>query len=401
MKKIRLFKWSLCLLLAGCHPQQKNNETIQTKAGVSKIVGGGCDGCELMYVGMPTDIQSIDTSAGWNEKGQKLLVTGKVFQTDGATPAPNVIIYYWQTDANGYYSPWPGMDEKAKRHGHIRGWVKSDANGSYAIYTIRPVPYPNEQMPAHIHTSIKEPNIAGEYYIDEFVFDDDPLLNSEKRRKLENRGGSGILNVLKQKDLQVAEHDIVLGLNIPNYPKHQKEMVQSGLEIGERQPSFAPFHAFGPDKGSRACPVCKYGRYHGILYFVGEKPNWDDIRKWLLQLDLESKSKGKYLKVYFVYGNPNGYEKDARRLELEKIGTAFHLQKIALTFVPSLDDTQTDVNLNRVNPNVENTFIIYKNRQIVAKFINLKPTAQNFDRLSQTLADTKGKYFELGEPRHE
>ncbi len=53
-----------------------------------------------------------------------------------------------------------------------------------------------ESIPAHIHTSIKEPNIDNEYYIDEFVFDDDKLLTGAKRKALENRGGSGVLRVL-------------------------------------------------------------------------------------------------------------------------------------------------------------------------------------------------------------
>ena len=77
-------------------------------------------------------------------------------------------------------------------------------------------------MPAHIHPAIKEPNIDKEYYIDEFVFDDDKLLTGEKRRAMENRGGSGILKVLVSGDLQIAEHNIVLGLNIPNYPERIK-----------------------------------------------------------------------------------------------------------------------------------------------------------------------------------
>jgi len=185
---------SLLNFFTSCKGQAKdNNQRVSNNPSEkTKLVGGGCDGCEIMYVGIPTNISSVDTSAGWTEKGQKLLVTGIVYKIDGKTPAPNVIIYYWQTDNNGYYSPKPEMDEKAKRHGHIRGWVKSDEQGNYSIYTVRPAPYPTENIPAHIHTSIKEPDIANEYYIDEFVFDDDKLLTGEKRKALENRGGSGI-----------------------------------------------------------------------------------------------------------------------------------------------------------------------------------------------------------------
>ncbi|MBI3234629.1 MAG: intradiol ring-cleavage dioxygenase, partial [Bacteroidetes bacterium] len=327
--------------LTSCNGQTKKDNQTQTTTTTkqSKLVGGGCDGCEIMYVGMPTNIKPVDTSIGWTEKGQKLLVTGKVFKIDGKTPAPNVIIYYWQTDNNGYYSPTKEMDEKATRHGHIRGWVKTDENGSYSIYTIRPAPYPGRDIPAHIHTSIKEPNIDNEYYIDEFVFDDDKLLTGIKRKALENRGGSGVLRVLISGDLQIAEHNIILGLNIPNYPEANKTIKQSGLEIGEDNPSFTPYHAFGPDKGTRTCPVCKYGRFHGIVYFVGNNPNWGDIKKWLIFLEQESIKRSKYLKAYFVYGNEKDYNKSTRQKELENIGIELNLKNTALTFVPSMTDT--------------------------------------------------------------
>ena len=213
------FSVFIFICLAGCSGQTITEPSAKNNKRVKKLVGGGCDGCEIMYVDMPTNISSVDTSPGWKENGQKLLITGKVYKVDGKTPVPEVIIYYWQTDNNGYYSPIKGMNAKAKRHGHIRGWVKTDKNGSYQIYTIKPAPYPNDNIPAHIHTSIKEPTINNEYYIDEFVFDNDTLLTSAKRKALENRGGSGILKVLITKGLQVAEHDIILGRNIPDYPQ--------------------------------------------------------------------------------------------------------------------------------------------------------------------------------------
>ena len=105
-----------------------------------------------MLVGMPADITPTDTSAGWTERGQKLLVTGVVYGRDGRTPAP----------------------------------------------------YPQSDIPAHI----------------ELVFDDDPLLTAKRRKQLKSSG------------------NIVLGLNIPNYPQTSTTDQQSGLSIGEDRPSF-------------------------------------------------------------------------------------------------------------------------------------------------------------------
>ena len=247
------------------------------------------------------------------------------------------------------------MDPAAARHGHIRGWVKSAEDGGYSIYTIRPAPYPDADNPAHIHLSIREPDIANEYYIDELVFDDDPLLTGTIRRSNQNRGGSGVLRVLLSGDLQIAEHNIILGLNVPEYPAPAETGKQSDLEIGEENPSFIPFHAWGPDKGSRACPVCKYGRHHGILYFVGKRPDWAEIKVWLTYLERESVARSERLKVYFIYGNDDRYTKEARTLELEQIGRS----------------------------------------------LDLKPTPENFGRISITLERTSGIYDNLAEPPHD
>jgi len=388
--KIGLFLLFL-ISVTSCKSQVK--KTVES----NKIVGGGCDGCELMYVGMPKNIKPIDTSSAWNQKGQKLLLTGKVLKLDGVTPAPNVIVYYWQTDSKGSYSGGKG---KTKRHGNIRGWVKSDQQGNYSIYTIRPGNYPNSDIPAHIHLSIKEPEIKVEYYTDGLVFDDDIKLTSNERKKLENRGGSGVLRVLIDKEMQIAEHNIILGLNIPNYPNSTNNSIKSGLEIGEDNPSFTPFHAFGPDKGTRTCPVCKYGRYHGIVFFVGNNPNWNEIKEWLIFLEQESIKRKKYLKAYFVYGNEKKYSKSNRQIELEQLGLELNLKNTALTFVPSLSDTESEVHLNKINPEVENTIIIYRYRNIIGKFINLKPSRANQNKVSNMLDKTINEYFKLPAPKH-
>ncbi|RYY68138.1 MAG: intradiol ring-cleavage dioxygenase, partial [Chitinophagaceae bacterium] len=173
------------------------------------------------------------------------------------------------------------------------------------------------------------------------------------------------------------------------------------LNIGEDQPSFAPYHAFGPDKGTQTCPVCKYGRYHGILYFVGNNPDWTAIKSWLQFLEKESEKREQYLKVYFVLGNDKDYNKMERQQQLEKSGNELQLKNTALTFVPSFSDKKTEAYLNKINSNVENTFIIYKHRTIADKYINLKPTPENFTMLSRALDKTQGAYFNLPEPNHE
>jgi protocatechuate 3,4-dioxygenase, beta subunit len=392
--------WS-CTLVSCKGQSEKATLPNNRSTTTTTIVGGGCEGCELMYIGMPATIAATDTSPGWSAARQPLMITGKVLKTDGKTPAAGVILYYWQTDEKGYYTPGEGMDERARHHGYIRGWMKTDSNGQYTLYTNRPGPYPNDSMAAHIHLSVREPQLQQEYYIDDWVFDDDPLLTGRKRKALENRGGSGILRVLRKGNLQVAEHDIILGLHIPNHPDSAGTAAASGLSIGEDCPSFIPYHAYGPDKGSRACPVCKYGRYHGLLYFVGNRPDWEAIKKWLVFLEEESSKRSKYLKVYLVYGNSNGYNPAEREKTLAAIGKTLNIQHLALTYVPSFTDATTEVNLYKIDPEAENTFILYRHRTLIDKWINLRPEPANFLRIAQTLDQTQSVYSDLPEAAHD
>lgn len=210
-----IYQISIILILTlqiSCTNKPSNANPITHK---ETIVGGGCDGCELLYNGMPKDIKAIDTSEGWQEVGQKLIVEGTVFKPDGKTKAPNVIIYYWQTDNAGLYSK---TKDKNTIHGHLRGWLQSDADGKYQIYTVRPASYPNSTIPAHVHFAIKEPKL-NEYYIEDLLFEDDPLLTDAERQKLEQRGGNGIALPVTVNGLQYVRRDIVLGQNIPDYPK--------------------------------------------------------------------------------------------------------------------------------------------------------------------------------------
>jgi protocatechuate 3,4-dioxygenase beta subunit len=78
-----------------------------------------------------------------------------------------------------------------------------------------------------------------------------------------------------------------------------------------------------------------------------------------------------------------------------------NLKNIALTFVPSMSDAESEVKLNKVNPNVENTIIIFKQRNIIAKFINLKPSTDSFQIVSTKLDKSTGDYFNLPEPEHQ
>lgn len=181
-----------------------------------RIINDPCEDCELMYEGMPKTLKSETKIADASEPGEPLIITGTIYKRDGKTPAPDVILYVYQTDNSGVYSPGPNQKD-GKRHGHLRGWIKTGSDGKYSFTTIRPASYPDSKAPQHIHPIIKEPGLSL-YWISEYLFDDDPYLTEKEKAKEQQRGGDGIIHLTKdERGVWIGKRDIILGMNIPNY----------------------------------------------------------------------------------------------------------------------------------------------------------------------------------------
>lgn len=175
-----------------------------------------CDSCKAYEEYGQKRLTHIDTLSEFAESEPKILLTGNVYKKDGETPAKNVIIYIYHTDRGGIYPKRGNETGFARQHGYLRGWVKTNHKGEYAFYTFRPGAYPSRGAPEHVHVTIKEPNKT-EYYIDDFFFEDDPLLTDRFKNSLSERGGSGVVSLKRSGDLYIAKRDIILGKNIPNY----------------------------------------------------------------------------------------------------------------------------------------------------------------------------------------
>ena len=214
-------KWSSLLpaialftTLNGCSqtdPQKQGDKLIK--------VGDGCEGCEAIYESsVPFEqLNNIDTLPDFDEQGPKIEISGIIYHRDGRTPARDVVMYVYHTDQKGIYAKHGDEKGWGQRHGYIRGWIKTDQNGFYRLFTLVPASYPDSRNPKHIHPVIKEPGKT-EYWIDEFLFDDDPYLLQKERDKTNPRGGDGILKCSSKNGLLHAKRNIILGLNVPNYP---------------------------------------------------------------------------------------------------------------------------------------------------------------------------------------
>lgn len=181
------------------------------------LVGGACEGCEAVLEYLNKPLTSVDTLPDFNRSGPKLKLQGTVYQQDGKTPAANVVIYSYHTNQNGVYEKQGNEKGLGKVHGHLRGWVKTGADGQYTFYTLKPGTYPNRSEPAHVHLTVLEPN--GKYYwITSAFFEGDPLLSAKELSNKTPRGGGDVILELKTiNGMLVGRRDIILGKNLEGY----------------------------------------------------------------------------------------------------------------------------------------------------------------------------------------
>jgi len=173
---------------------QRSEQDIINFLRANAISSNGCSWCGAKDV--PQNVSSRTILANNAEKAGRLVVSGTVFEKDGKTPAPGVLIYLYHTDAEGIY----GRNGE-HRHGRYRGWLLSDAKGRYEFETIRPASYPNTTFAAHIHMTLTGRNFK-EDWIDSILFEGDRFITERERTsqkggfnpvlRLEN-GADGIL----------------------------------------------------------------------------------------------------------------------------------------------------------------------------------------------------------------
>lgn len=121
------------------------------------------------------------------EPGRRLDVIGHVTKAAGQ-PAANELVYVYQTSSKGWYSdgaPHIGGNEGDRKHARLFGYLKTDNQGNFKLHTIRPVGYPDSDLPAHIHIEIDG---GTGRLITELQFDDDPRLTADWRQRSRKEG---------------------------------------------------------------------------------------------------------------------------------------------------------------------------------------------------------------------
>jgi protocatechuate 3,4-dioxygenase, beta subunit len=124
------------------------------------------------------------TIAAKEEPGERLIVTGSVYGADGKTPLAGASVYVYHTDAKGLYTP----ENNDNRNPRLRGYLRTDAQGHYEFSTIKPAPYPNNRIPAHVHYVVNAPGYQERIF--EIVFAGDPNIDERMRADAAREGSA-------------------------------------------------------------------------------------------------------------------------------------------------------------------------------------------------------------------
>ena len=86
----------------------------------------------------PASLSPTARIAPAGEPGVPLVVHGRMFQRDGRTAAPGIVVFAYHTDRTGIYD----VPSNGPHSWRLRGWAKTGADGRFEFTTIRPGAYP-------------------------------------------------------------------------------------------------------------------------------------------------------------------------------------------------------------------------------------------------------------------
>jgi len=149
--------------------------------------GAPCGSCNA-----PEKLSAKTVVPPGNEPGEPLVISGRILQPDGKTPAEGIVLWVYHTDVTGYYN-----EKDDASHPRLKGWMKIGADGKYEFRTIRPGAYPHRTTPGHIHAHVYGPGYS-ERSIEDYWFKDDPRINEKELKNAADNGGHPVVVELKR-----------------------------------------------------------------------------------------------------------------------------------------------------------------------------------------------------------
>ncbi len=153
----------------------------------------------------------------------------------------------------------------------------------------------------------------------------------------------------------------------------------SGLKVGETVSPFHPTHIAGPNKGTDACPPCTYGDRPQVMVWVNHEDEANIVAFQKMLGKEVAEHQKQELKAFVV--NLTNCEGCVTKMDS---WTKAWSPNVGLAHISSGDPAVEAWKVN-ISTKVKNTVLVYKNRKVVANFVNLVPNAAGAAKLEAAI----------------
>jgi protocatechuate 3,4-dioxygenase beta subunit len=140
------------------------------------------------------------------EPGVPMVIHGRVFKSDGRTPAAGIRVFAYHTDRTGIYAD----PSKGPHVWRLRGWAETDSAGRFQFDSIRPGAYPGRSTPEHVHLTLEGPGLPRQH-AEEVFFEDDKLVPAAER---ERSARNGMFGGVRKVEVRDGVHHVTVNLKL-------------------------------------------------------------------------------------------------------------------------------------------------------------------------------------------
>lgn len=156
--------------------------------------------------------------------------------------------------------------------------------------------------------------------------------------------------------------------------------VNSGLSVGETVTPFHPTHITGPNKGTDACPPCTYGARPAVQVWVNDDSH-ENILK-IAQVLNKTASANDNFKGFVIFVTK---DQKSTAKQIESVVGKTNLNAIGMCVIDPKNEAIGAYKIN-LGSDAKNTILVYKDKRVVSKFVNLTADAKGLGELNAAIS---------------
>lgn len=157
-------------------------------------------------------------------------------------------------------------------------------------------------------------------------------------------------------------------------------VADSGLNVGEMVTPFHPTHIAGPDKGTTTCPPCKYGARPAVQVWFHDEDQATAEGILTALHEAVGKHKDKEFKAFGIFVA----ECEMCLAKTKDIVAKMKFEDVGVATLNHDDKALTAYKIN-TDPGMTNTVLVYKDKKVVAKLVNIKADKDGIAKLNAAI----------------